>query len=288
MYTYHVCRRQVLDTSWHNSIGTVLDALWAATPVVSMASSRASSRAAASALIAAGTPQALARDLHDYAAVARALVRRRSALCVCLMCLPYVSAYVCAYVCAYDAVARALVGLSQQQARRHELRCVCLMCLCMCQTMTMRSWALASSKRGGMSSGGGWQRRATRPCLTHGAGSPLGSAGLPWRWMRTSMPVQAVAACMRVTRVASMSLRQGRWRTQGRGRLTESERPRTRDNRWQRPVSLLVIPPGVPGILFCMTPGWFHKNHVTHPKTGSIGLPSPAACDTAELALEHV
>ena len=44
---------------------------------------------------------------------------------------------------------------------------------------------------------------------------------------------------------------------------------------------------GVPGILFCMTPGWFHKNHVTHPKTGSIGLPSPAACDTAELALEH-
>ena len=77
----------MLDTSWHNSIGTVLDALWAATPVVSMASSRASSRAAASALIAAGTPQALARDLRDYAAVARALVR-----------------------------------LSQQQARRHELR----------------------------------------------------------------------------------------------------------------------------------------------------------------------
>ena len=33
----------------------------------------------------------------------------------CLMCLPYVSAYVCAYVSAY-------VALSQQQARRHELR----------------------------------------------------------------------------------------------------------------------------------------------------------------------
>ena len=117
MYTYHVCRRQVLDTSWHNSIGTVLDALWAATPVVSMASSRASSRAAASALIAAGTPQALARDLHDYAAVARALVRRRSALCVCLVCL--------------------------------------LMCVLLYLLMTrwrVRSWALASSKRGGMSS----------------------------------------------------------------------------------------------------------------------------------------
>ena len=77
----------MLDTSWHNSIGTVLDALWAATPVVSMASSRASSRAAASALIAAGTPQALARNLHDY-----------------------------------DAVARALVRHSQPQERRHELR----------------------------------------------------------------------------------------------------------------------------------------------------------------------
>ena len=38
------------------------------------------------------------------------------------MCLRYVSAYVCAFVSAYDAVARALVGLSQQQARRHELR----------------------------------------------------------------------------------------------------------------------------------------------------------------------
>ena len=41
---------------------------------------------------------------------------------VCLVCLPCVSAYVCAFVSAYDAVARALVGLSQQQARRHELR----------------------------------------------------------------------------------------------------------------------------------------------------------------------
>ena len=146
-----------------------------------------------------------------------------SALCVCLMCLPYVSAYVSDYA----AVARALV-------RRRSALCVCLVCLLMCVLLYLlmtrwrvRSWALASSKRGGMSSGGGWQRRATRPCLTHGAGSPLGSAGLPWRWMRTSMPVQAVAACMRVTRVASMSLRQGkfRWRTQGRGRLTESEHP---------------------------------------------------------------
>ena len=90
----------MLDTSWHNSVGTVLDALWAATPVVSIASERASSRAAASALIAAGTPQALARDLRDYAAVARALVRRRSALCVCHICLPYVSALcVCLCVC---------------------------------------------------------------------------------------------------------------------------------------------------------------------------------------------
>ena len=89
----------VLDTSWHNSIGTVLDALWAATPVVSMASERASSRAAASALIAAGTPQALARNLHDYDAVARALVRRRSALYVCLICLPYVSVLCVCLMC---------------------------------------------------------------------------------------------------------------------------------------------------------------------------------------------
>ena len=64
-----------LDTTWHNSMGSVIDSLWAATPVVSLAGERPSSRVAASLMIAAGTSLTLARDLNDYSALAVAIVR---------------------------------------------------------------------------------------------------------------------------------------------------------------------------------------------------------------------
>ncbi len=64
-----------LDTTWHNSMGSVIDSLWAATPVVSLAGERPSSRVAASLMIAAGTSLTLARDLNDYSALAVAVVR---------------------------------------------------------------------------------------------------------------------------------------------------------------------------------------------------------------------
>ena len=63
-----------LDTTWHNSLGTVLDSLWASTPVVSLASERPSSRVAASLMTSAGAHLALARNLDDYKAIAGALV----------------------------------------------------------------------------------------------------------------------------------------------------------------------------------------------------------------------
>jgi len=64
-----------LDTTWHNSMGSAIDSLWAATPVLTLAGERPSSRVAASLMIAAGTSLTLARDLNDYSALAGTIVR---------------------------------------------------------------------------------------------------------------------------------------------------------------------------------------------------------------------
>lgn len=63
----------VLDTSPYNAHTTCSDALWAGVPLVTCPGQTFPSRVAASLLQAAGLPELIARDWHDYAAIARQL-----------------------------------------------------------------------------------------------------------------------------------------------------------------------------------------------------------------------